>query len=151
MNVHDGWEPGGRCQYRSNPTIKQVQQPYRRPSLTTGLDSILSITSPLKFLAEGQDSFLLTRSRFYSCSLSVLVDAWWKAALIDVGPPCPGWQSLRLEAWLGNKLKGSFFSKWQVVTISPVNCNVPCRRPQGQTVDLSVLCGALICRKGETV
>lgn len=38
-------------------------------------DLVLSITSPLQFLAGDQVSFLLTRSHFGSCSLRVSIDA----------------------------------------------------------------------------
>lgn len=112
---------------------------------------VLNITSPLQFLAGDQDSFLLTRSHFVSCSLGVSADAVVGGGSHWTWPSLSWLIEAMRETWLGDTPKGSRFSNREVMTVCPVNCNLPCRRPQGQTVGMSVLCDALICRKRETV
>lgn len=47
--------------------------------------------------------------------------------------------------------KGSLFSNQEVMmTVCPVNRNLLCKRPQGQTAGMSVLCGALTRRKKQS-
>lgn len=113
-------------------------------------DLVLNITSPLQFLAGDQDSFLLTRSHFGSCSLRVSVDAAVGGGSHWSWPSLSWLIEAMLEARLGDMPKGSLFSNQEVMTVCPVNRNLLCRRPQGQTAGMSVLCGALTRRKKQS-